>query len=118
MIKLIRESNEVNEGIEKDKFGDNYYKFEEEDINFVKGLFNNNELIEVAVKNDDLGSTMKVGLAKTNYVDRGIINLTDEFRKILNDKYKDIGILNFNNTGSILWITLPYEEKYKDKIQK
>ena len=41
MIKLIKESQTIEEGIEKDKFGDNYYKFEEEDINFVKSLFNN-----------------------------------------------------------------------------
>ena len=29
MIKLIKESQTIEEGIEKDKFGDNYYKFEE-----------------------------------------------------------------------------------------
>ena len=53
---------------------------------------------------------MRVELTKTNYVNGGIINLTDEFRKALNDKYKDIGVLNFNNTGSMFWITLPYED--------
>ena len=93
MIKLIKESQTIEEGIEKDKFGDNYYKFEEEDINFVKSLFNNNELIEVTVRNDDLGSTMKVDLAKTNYVNGKVMKYITE----LDNPSKIIGICHKKN---------------------
>ena len=109
---IFNENQNLDEGIEVDSNGNTNYIFTDEDINYVKNLFENNPLIYV--NTSDSGTSLDIGLNKTDFIDGGIINITDKFCEVLEEHYKEFGELHCNNTGSTFWIRVPFETSMKN----
>lgn len=87
-------------------------------MEFVKSLLGNtvDVSLELALAT---GNSMKLKLAKTDYMDSGIVNFTDKFydtlENYIQEKYPE-ACLRTNNTGSTLWITEGYGYRPDSKL--
>lgn len=77
------------------------YKFTQEDLRFVQGLFP--DTVEVFLK--DNNTVMSTHCINTNkYIDSIYVNLSRKFFKEIENYFSKVGQVSWNNTGSTWWI--------------